>query len=231
MRLVFVSTIAILVSCSAGFAQTTMSTPGAPAMVTSPLGMGPTSTAGPTGIPLGATELSNGGMSPAPVAPVTSGTNCFGSVYGLGTATGMTGTTGAAGMTGTGTATLNSTFDGGGSAGLSGGVPISAGTPSPSPTGSGSNEGCASLPGGGSAASAGTASPLSTPGNSGLTTLNGGIIPLGAIELGSPGLSPIIPVPGVTSTPCASTSQASGTAGLAMPSSAGAMGTTSMPGC
>jgi hypothetical protein len=168
----------VMLVLSSGLAAAQMAPiPGGPALgVTSPLGTMGSSSAGPVGIPLGSTELNFGGLSPAPIAPLSSTTNCFG-----GTGTGTTGT----GMAG-GAGVSNFTFDGGGTAGLSGGTPISSGSPSLA-------GGCTSLPPGGG--STGLASPLSTPGSPGLTALNGGTIPLGATELDSTGLSPLVPLP------------------------------------
>ena len=203
-------TIAILaLGCGTAAAQMTMTPGGTTASglgLTSPLGM-TSNPAGPTGIPLGSTELNAGGASPAPITPLTGTTSC----YAGGIADPMTGgisvstsaaTTGygapvaASGASasgnslsgaGIGTPAANSTFDGGGTAGLSNGVPISSSSPPLS-------SGCTAVPTGTSAGYAGNASPLSTPGNAGETTLNGGAIPLGATELNTTGDSPILPV-------------------------------------
>jgi hypothetical protein len=190
MRRTGISIVMLVLSSGLAAAQMALM-PGGPALgVTSPLGTMGSNSAGPVGIPLGSTQLNIGGLSPAPITPLSSATtNCFGGTYGVNGAgiAGM-GTTGA-GMAGMGSGASNFTFDGGGTAGLSGGTPISSS--SPSLTG-----GCTSLPPGGG--STGLASPLSTPGSPGLTTLNGGSIPLGATELDSTGLSPLVPVPGPT---------------------------------
>jgi hypothetical protein len=198
MRRLGISIVMLVLSSGLAAAQVAPM-PGGPALgVTSPLGTMGSNSAGPVGIPLGSTELNSGGLSPAPITPLSSATtNCFGGTFGIkGSGIAGTGTTGA-GMAGMGTGASNFTFDGGGTAGLSGGTPISSG--SPSLTG-----GCTSLPPGGG--STGLASPLSTPGSPGLTTLNGGTIPLGATELIGAGVSPIVPVtpPTISSIPAAS---------------------------
>jgi hypothetical protein len=177
MRRTGISIVMLVLSSGLAVAQMAPLPGGSALGVTSPLGTMGSNSAGPVGIPLGSTELNSGGLSPAPITPLSGATtNCFG-----GTGIGTTGT----GMAGA----SNFTFDGGGTTGLSAGAPISSG--SSSLTG-----GCtSSAPGGGST---GLASPLSTPGSPGLTTLNGGTIPLGATELDSTGVSPLVSVPGPT---------------------------------
>jgi hypothetical protein len=182
MRRIGISIVMLVLSSGLAAAQTAApGSLGASALgVTSPFGMLGSNPVGPTGIPLGSTELNFGGLSPAPITPLSSTTSCFATTFG--TTSGMSGTgTTVSGMAGTGAATSNFTFDGGGSA--------------PSLTG-----GCTSVPVGTAGGSAGTASPLSNPGTPGLATLNGGTIPLGATELNSAGLSPIVPVQGPTTT-------------------------------
>lgn len=71
----FLTTLAaLLLGCGAAFAQITPPIPGALAIgATSPFGVpGATSSVGPVGIPMGATELAPGGLSPAPLADVSS---------------------------------------------------------------------------------------------------------------------------------------------------------------
>ena len=107
MRQMVIVAIATLLSCDAGFAQSVITTPGLGA--TSPLGtlgsMSPSASSPSgsfTGIPLGATAIDPGGLSPATnsiTSPMSSNSSCV--------ATGVT-----AGM-GSGTGT-SSTFDGGG---------------------------------------------------------------------------------------------------------------------
>ena len=146
---------ALLVGGAPAYAQGTTSAP--PIGATSPLGsLGSAFPTLQSGIPLGATEIDPGGLSPLPCA--------------------------ATGTLSSPTAGTGSTFDGGGSIGTATGM-LTAG-----PCGSAS----------GPPASAGIASPLSTPGRGPGFALNGGTIPLGATEIGGPGLSPIITVPGPT---------------------------------
>ena len=114
MRLLPLIVAAILVGCGAARAQSAMTSAGIGA--TSPLGvLGSSASSGSnsaTGIPLGATEIDPGGLSPAPVS------NCNTSVsssagMSLGTA-GSSGP-GMASMSGTSSNTgMTSTFDGGG---------------------------------------------------------------------------------------------------------------------
>jgi len=90
-RLVAIAAV-ILMGCGAGHAQTSMSTPAMGA--TSPLGtLGPSGSSG-TGIPLGATEIDPGGVSP------TVTVNCNASGFGSGlsgmNASGTTGTNASA---------------------------------------------------------------------------------------------------------------------------------------
>jgi hypothetical protein len=158
-RLLLIAT-ALLISCGAGHAQNAMSMPA----------IGPTSPLGSsgsmgTGLPLGATEVDPGGLSPA------TSTNCGAS----GAGSGLSGTSGAG---------TTSTFDGGG---LSGSSTIPA-------------SGCTSSQ---ALSVGGTASPLSNPSGGSIPTLNGGAIPLGATEINSGGISPMITVPGPSGgTPC-----------------------------
>ena len=78
MRCLLIVVAAVLSGCSSSFAQLTPLTPNRPAMgFTSPLGiLGATSAVGPIGIPLGATELTPGGLSPAPFNPTASNAPC-----------------------------------------------------------------------------------------------------------------------------------------------------------
>jgi hypothetical protein len=173
--------------------------------MTSPLGMVPSAgPAGPTGIPFGSTELNSGGTSPAPITPLSGTTSCYGSgtTYGLngsgfpgsgitanptGYGVSISGTGTKSGVYSIGTPLSNSIFDGGGTAGISAGSPISSASPP-------LNTGCVAVPPGATAASPGSASVLSTPGASGEVSLDGGAIPLGATQLNSAGVSPILPV-------------------------------------
>ena len=237
MRRLFIAAAAILLSCEAGLAQTT-TIPGIG--LTSPLGI-PGSTASvsglPTGIPLGATEINPGGVGPAPIGPTTPTASCLGigssssgtmiGSAGLGTmaAGAMSGTMTGGAMSGTttagvsGTGGTTSSFDGGGmgSALTSGGCP---------------------LPSSSVVSSAGTASPM--PGTIGTTRLDGGVIPLGATETNSAGVSPLIgvPAPSTAVTPCVGSTTtvgslmpgSSGSSSLTM-GSIGTSGVTSTSGC
>ena len=156
LRSVSTTLAALVLSCSTSLAQMAPLTVISPAMgATSPLGIpgaltGVTSPVGPVGIPLGASELSPGGLSPAPFDP-TASTNSCSSVGN----------------------SSSSTFD---AAGVS-----------TNPTAS-----CSV------GASTGTASgTLSTSSLDGVTgsTVSAGTIPLGATELDSGGLSPLVPPP------------------------------------
>ena len=223
MRRLFIAAVAILLSCEAGLAQTT-TIPGIG--LTSPLGI-PGSTASvsglPTGIPLGATEINPGGIGPMPIGPTTPTASCLGigssssgtmiGSAGLGTmATGAMSGTMTGGLSGTGGTT--SSFDGGGmgSALTSGGCP---------------------LPSSSVVSSAGTASPM--PGTIGTTRLDGGVIPLGATETNSAGISPLVgvPAPSTAVTPCIGSTT---TVGSLMPGSSdsssltmGSIGTSGVP--
>ena len=183
--LVTLAAAACLIGCGPCFAQVAP-TPGMGA--TSPLGtMDFNAASQPSGIPLGATELNTGGLSP------TAGTNpCSGS------------TTSATGLAGS-----MSTFDGGGAMPGS----TSATSTTCSATASGSAIGSTSMITG------------STPGS-----MSSGTIPLGSTELGTPGESPttLLPVPGVSVSPCSSLSPPTGTLGTL--NSPGATGTSGAAG-
>src|SRR5829696_967244 len=168
---------AILLSCGAGQAQSrsnsAIST--SPALgATSPLGtLGSSASGSPTGIPLGATQLNPGGLSPMPCTPTSASLAVASSSM-------------AQSMSSPGF-----TFDGGGM----------------------DSSGCAT----GSTtplSSTGNASPFYTSGATLGSPLSGGTIPLGATEVDSGGVSPMITVlqpslpppmsiqmPGLTSSP------------------------------
>ena len=82
LRSVSTTLAALVLSCSTSLAQIAPLTVISPAMgATSPLGIpgaltGVTSPVGPVGIPLGASELSPGGLSPAPFDPTASTNSC-----------------------------------------------------------------------------------------------------------------------------------------------------------
>src|ERR1700739_4850662 len=115
MRLLPIIVAAILFGCGAAQAQSVMTSPGMGA--TSPLGVpgssAPSGSNSPTGIPLGATEIDPGGLSPAPL----SNCNASGFTANSGMSPGMIGSS-ASGMGSTSgvgtTSTMGSTFDGGG---------------------------------------------------------------------------------------------------------------------
>lgn len=103
MRLFPLVVATILLGCGAADAQSPMTSGGIGA--TSPLGVpGSSASSGsnsPTGIPLGATEIDPGGLSPAPLS------NC--STSGFTANSGM-----SSGMIGSSASGMGSTFDGGG---------------------------------------------------------------------------------------------------------------------
>jgi hypothetical protein len=189
-RLWMLAAIAML-GCSPAFAQAGLSVPTPGIAATSPLGMSgalqPGTLVGPTGIPLGATELNSSGISPMltdPTSMMASGTTCSGGSASTGISGGISGI---------------STYDGGGLA-----------------VGGGMGTGMA-LPGGAAVpCAAGTASP--TP--SGLSASLGGAsrtgIPLGSVEIGNAGVSPLLAIP----TPTGSPSTMAGTTFPSAPTSA-----------
>jgi hypothetical protein len=187
-RLWMLAAIAML-GCSPAFAQAGLSVPTPGIAATSPLGMSgaPGTLVGSTGIPLGATELNSAGISPMLTDP-TSMMASGTTCSGGSASTGISG--GISGI---------STYDGGGLA-----------------VGGGMGTGMA-LPGGAAApCAAGTASP--TP--SGLSASLGGAsrtgIPLGSVEIGNAGVSPLLAIP----TPTGSHSTMAGTTFPSAPTSA-----------
>jgi hypothetical protein len=174
MRLLSLIAAAVLFGIGTAHAQSAMIGVGmgtTSPLATSPLGILGASASGnsTTGIPLGATEIDVGGLSPAPI----SNCNTSGSTAYSGMSSGVTGLN-ESGMAPT---TVGSAFDGGG-------------------FGSTTTSACAST--GASASSAtsgGLASPLSSMGTNSNFTLNGGTIPLGSTEIYSAGVSPLITAP------------------------------------
>jgi hypothetical protein len=175
-----IGTLLLLLSAGMSFAQMAPVAPMAPAMgATTPLGMPGAipSSVGPVGVPLGATELSPGGLSPMALDPTTSTNSC--------TSAGMSG----AGMLGAGTSSMTnsySTFDGAGM--------------STSPVGMSASSSC----GAGGTASGTTIAPSALSGSTagqapGLAPV--GSIPLGSTELGNAGVSPMVTSPALPS-PC-----------------------------
>jgi hypothetical protein len=187
-RLWMIAAIAML-GCSPAFAQVGgMSVPTPGIAATSPLGMSgalqPGTSVGPTGIPLGATELTSPGISPMltdRTSGMASGTACSGGSASTGISGGISGI---------------STYDGGGLAvggAMGTGLPGSAGP-------------CAA------GAASPTASALSlSPGGASRTG-----IPLGSVEIGNAGVSPLLAIP----TPTASPSMMTGTTFPSPPTSA-----------
>ena len=81
--------LATLLGCNPGFAQVAGIGSPMPGMgVTSPFGMGSAAgSVGPSGVPLGATELATPGLSPAPPSTLGSGFTVCSAVVGAPTAT------------------------------------------------------------------------------------------------------------------------------------------------
>src|SRR6187399_1782123 len=97
-RFLLITTASVLL-CGQAFAQQAAVMPTPSLSATSPLGMVPSAPVGGTGIPLGATEIASGGVSPMPISSSIGSTACS--------------TIGAAPSTMFGSAT---SFDGGGMA-------------------------------------------------------------------------------------------------------------------
>lgn len=180
--------------------------------VTSPLGIGSNGSVGTTGIPLGSTEVTSLGTSPAPTGGVT-GTIALptsGAITSSGTTCSTVGTS-LSGMYGS-----TATYDGGGTASGSAapataantGATANSGTSTSSassvtlemPISSGTMDtsGTSGMCGSGSSSIASSSMPTSTsptvPGGGARTG-----IPLGSFEIGNLGVSstPAVPVPGV----------------------------------
>jgi hypothetical protein len=217
MTRLLIATIAwACLGSSSLFAQVGMSAATPPLGITSPLGIGPSARVAPTGIPLGAFELSSPGVSPtfvgaASLGPTAGQTDCRG-VGGsipeasFGTASSTAGTSLGTGTSPVGTSASPNLFDGGGMAGSASGTCMTSSPVSSNPTAS---------------ASSPDAIVRSTVGRVG--------IPLGSTELGVGGLSPppiSLPTPsssilsGASTVPCS-------TAGM----SAGMSTSTSTGGC
>ena len=180
IRTLIAAIAAVLLGCGAAFSQVGTGAPvPSPLGITSPLGMAPGSPVPPTGIPMGATELASPGLSGIPmgVTDVAS--------PGLGPAP-----AGALGMTGNGTTCLamgspslgmsgsSTNFDGGGLAVGTGTLPGGAAT-----------SGTCGTSSSGSASTSAATSPTS-PGGAARTG-----IPLGSVEIGNAGVSPLLVVP------------------------------------
>jgi hypothetical protein len=166
MRHLWMAGAIAMLGCSTAFAQVGgMSVPTPGIAATSPLGMSggsqPSELIGPTGIPLGATELASPGISPVLTDPA-----------GM-----MASTCSASGGASTGISGI-STYDGGGLA-VGGGISLGSATP------------CAT--GATDPASPTVSAPSASP--SGASRAG---IPLGSVELGNAGVSPLITVPAPT---------------------------------
>jgi hypothetical protein len=169
-RVLVIAMQAALFGCIPAFAQVGgMGSPTPGIGATSPLGMAPGSPVPPAGIPMGATELTSPGLSGIPMG-----------------ATGL----GTMGMTGNGTTCLDmgspslgmsgssTNFDGGGLGAGTGTLPSGAATSGTCGTSSSSR-----------ASSSAATSPTS-PGGAARTGL-----PLGSVEIGNAGVSPLLVVP------------------------------------
>lgn len=180
--------------------------------ITSPLGMGSNGLVGATGIPLGATEMTSLGVSPAPTGGVT-GTIAMPTSSAI-TSNGTTCST--VGTSSSGTYGSTATYDGGGTASGSGapataansGTTVNSGTSissatsvtSEMPISSGTldTSGMSGMCGSGSSSIASSSMPISTPISTSPTVPGGGArtgIPLGSFEIGNLGVSSTPPVP------------------------------------
>jgi hypothetical protein len=160
--------LATLLGCNPVFAQVAGIGSPMPGMgVTSPFGMGAAAgSVGPTGLPLGATELATPGLSPAPPSTLGSGFTVCSAVVGAPS-------TGATGV-----------YDGGGVGTTTGMSPTTMGTAM------GTNATSASTCNQASGSSnPGTLSPSGTP-PSASALLGIGTIPMGSTELNGAGVSP-----------------------------------------
>jgi len=132
--------------------------------VTSPFGMGSAAgSVGPTGVPLGATELATPGLSPAPPSTLGSGFTVCSTVVGAPSAT-------ATGI-----------YDGGGLGTATGMSPTAMGTTSAASASTCNQASSSSSP---STLSSGSTPPSSS------ALLGIGAIPMGSTELGNAGVSP-----------------------------------------
>ncbi len=130
LRTLSTASAILFLGCGVSFAQFAPSSPTGSAMgATSPLGVpGAASPVGPVGIPLGATALSPGGLSPAPYDPTASNLLCSGAIP-SGLSSGAMGSSGSCGIaTSTGSASGTSSLMGGGVANSAGssGIPLGA---------------------------------------------------------------------------------------------------------
>jgi hypothetical protein len=178
MRRLWMIAVMAMLGSSPAFAQAGMSVPTPGIAATSPLGMSgglqPGASVGPTGIPLGATELTSPGISPMltdPTGTMASGTTCSDGSASTGISGGISGI---------------STYDGGGLAvggGVGAGLALSGGAAP-----------CV-------AGSAGTASPAASAPFASPGGVSRSGIPLGSVEIGSVGVSPLLTIPTPTASP------------------------------
>jgi hypothetical protein len=162
-RELIAASLATLLGCNPVFAQAAGIGSPMPGMgVTSPFGMssaaGPV---GPTGVPLGATELATPGLSPAPPSTLGSGFTVCSTVVGAPSTVGL--------------------YDGGGLGTATGMSPSAMGTTSAASASTCNQASSSSSP---STFSSGSTSPSSS------ALLGIGTIPMGSTELGSAGVSP-----------------------------------------
>jgi len=164
-RELIAASLAILLGCNPVFAQVAGIGSPMPGMgVTSPFGMGSAAgSVGPTGLPLGATELATPGLSPAPPSTLGSRFTVCSTVVGAPS-------TAATGL-----------YDGGGLGTATGMSPTPMGT-----TSAASASTCNQATG---SSNPGTLSPSGTPPSSS-ALLGIGTIPMGSTELNGAGVSP-----------------------------------------
>jgi hypothetical protein len=185
-----VAVLPMLLVCNVATAQVTgLATPPPIIDATSPLGMGPDSAVGPTGIALGSTEIVSPGISPAPADATGTVTSSGSTCSTLGSApSSMFGST--------------SSFDGGGMPlgtappAEPAGISMSSGRPPTS--GMLETSGMSGMCGSGSASIASSSTPMSTP-TSTSPVVPGGVartgIPLASTEIAGPGVSAGAAVP------------------------------------
>ena len=169
-RELIAASLAILLGCNPVFAQVAGIGSPMPGMgVTSPYGMSSATagSVGPTGLPLGATELATPGLSPAPPSTLGSGFTVCSAVVGAPS-------TGATGL-----------YDGGGVGTTTGMSPTTMST-AMGTTNAGSASTCNQASG---SSNPGTLSPSGTPPSSS-ALLGIGTIPMGSTELNGAGVSP-----------------------------------------
>jgi len=162
----------VLLGCGAAFSQVGTGAPvPSPLGITSPLGMAPGLPVPPTGILVGAAELASPGLSGVPAGTM--------GMTGNGTTCLVTGSP-SSGMSG-----LSTTFDGGG---------LGVGTGTSLPGGAATSGTC-----GTSSSSSASSSAATSPTSPGGAARAG--IPLGSVEIGNAGVSPLLIVPAPSPNP------------------------------